>query len=326
MSNLDKIWKEFKTNKSKDTLTSNEDTLTSNEDTLINPSVRQGIFNDQCKSCTNCFGENLHTNYLDLICYDCGLVISSNYVTNCSSFETVPEAIQKKKFTNYNNKISKMQDWYMWTNDEKNIYKLKMYVKNLCQRLKISEYLNEQIVNIVTMVMDTIKRNDGTKRARVKDGIIVICIYYVSKDTITPYSYMDMAKRLDLDIKYVTRAERLILELLNSKKLNLSKSVVLDTQKPYDYIINTIKSKNLNIDNQILEHTQSLITICEDNDILLDHTPLSVGVSCFYYILKSNNIDIDLKMFSELYDLSVVTVVKTYNKLKVYEKQITNML
>ena len=326
MSNLDKIWKEFKTNKSKDTLTSNEDTLTSNEDTLINPSVRQGIFNDQCKSCTNCFGENLHTNYLDLICYDCGLVISSNYVTNCSSFETVPEAIPKKKFTNYNNKISKMQDWYMWTNDEKNIYKLKMYVKNLCQRLKISEYLNEQIVNIVTMVMDTIKRNDGTKRARVKDGIIVICIYYVSKDTITPYSYMDMAKRLDLDIKYVTRAERLILELLNSKKLNLSKSVVLDTQKPYDYIINTIKSKNLNIDNQILEHTQSLITICEDNDILLDHTPLSVGVSCFYYILKSNNIDIDLKMFSELYDLSVVTVVKTYNKLKVYEKQITNML
>lgn len=309
MSNLDKIWKEFKTNKSKDTLTSNE-----------------GIFNDQCKSCTNCFGENLHTNYLDLICYDCGLVISSNYVTNCSSFETVPEAIPKKKFTNHNNKISKMQDWYMWTNDEKNIYKLKMYVKNLCQRLKISEYLIDQIVNVVTMVMDTIKRNDGTKRARVKDGIIVICIYYVSKDTITPYSYMDMAKRLDLDIKYVTRAERLILELLNSKKLNLSKSVVLDTQKPYDYIINTIKSKNLNIDNQILEHTQSLIAICEDNDILLDHTPLSVGVSCFYYILKSNNIDIDLKLFSELYDLSVVTVVKTYNKLKVYEKQITNML
>lgn len=219
-----------------------------------------------------------------------------------------------------------MQDWYMWTNDEKNIYKLKMYVKNLCQRLKISEYLIDQIVNVVTMVMDTIKRNDGTKRARVKDGIIVICIYYVSKDTITPYSYMDMAKRLDLDIKYVTRAERLILELLNSKKLNLSKSLVLDTQKPYDYIINTIKSKNLNIDNQILEHTQSLIAICEDNDILLDHTPLSVGVSCFYYILKSNNIDIDLKLFSELYDLSVVTVVKTYNKLKVYEKQITNML
>jgi len=75
-----------------------------------------------------------------------------------------------------------------------------------------------------------------------------------------------------------------------------------------------------------LEHTQSLITICEDNDILLDHTPLSVGVSCFYYILKLNNIDIDLKIFSELYDLSVVTVVKTYNKLKVYEKQISNML
>jgi transcription initiation factor TFIIIB Brf1 subunit/transcription initiation factor TFIIB len=304
MSNLDKIWKEFENNKNKNT----------------------NCKNDQYKSCTNCLGENVHTNYLDLICHDCGLVISSNYVTNCTSFETVPETIPKKKFSNYNNKINKMQDWYMWTNDEKNIYKLKMYVKNLCKDLKISEYLIDQIVDVVIMVMETIKKNDGTKRARVKDGIIVICIYYVSKDTVTPYSYMDMAKRLDLDIKYVTRAERLILELINSKKLNLSKSVVLDTQKPYDYIINTIKSKNLNIDNQILEHTRSLITICEDNDILLDHTPLSVGVSCFYYILKLNNLDIDLKMFSELYDLSVVTVVKTYNKLKVYEKQISELL
>jgi len=268
MSNLDKIWKEFKTNKSKDTLTSNEGTLTSNEDTLTsnedtltsnedtltsnedtltsNLMSNENFVKDQ-KSCKNCFGENLHTNYLDLICYDCGLVISSNYVTNCSSFETVPEAIPKKKYSNnYNKKISKMQDWYMWTNDEKNIYKLKTYVKNLCKDLKISEYLIEEIVNVVTMVMDTIKRNDGTKRARVKDGILVICIYYVSKDTVTPYSYMDMAKRLDLDIKYVTRAERLILELVNSKKLNLSKSVVLDTQKPYEYIINTIKSKIYN--------------------------------------------------------------------------------
>ena len=159
-SNLDKIWKEFKTDKSKD----------------------KGIYkNDQYKSCTNCFGENLHTNYLDLICYDCGLVISSNYVTNCSSFETVPEAIPKKKYSNnYNKKISKMQDWYMWTNDEKNIYKLKTYVKNLCKDLKISEYLIEEIVNVVTMVMDTIKRNDGTKRARVKDGILVKTKAFIS--------------------------------------------------------------------------------------------------------------------------------------------------
>ena len=53
--------------------------------------------------------------------------------------------------------------------------------------------------------------------------VFVICIYYVTKNTNTPFSYMDMAKRLNLDIKYVTRAERMILELVNSKKLNLNK-------------------------------------------------------------------------------------------------------
>jgi len=42
--------------------------------------------------------------------------------------------------------------------------------------------------------------------------------------------------------------------------------------------------------------------------------------------LQRRDIDIDLKIFSDLYDLSVVTVVKTYNKLRVYDKQINKML
>lgn len=305
MTDLDEIWKELE----KDNLNKK----------------RCYTKNEQYSLCKNCKSENLNINGVNLICYDCGLVISENHISTHQSFELQPEVVQKRCFNNYS-RINKMQEWYMWSNDEKNIYKLKTYVKSLCQRLKITEILIDRIVDTVVMVMESIKRNDGTKRARVKDGIIVICIYYVSKDTSYPHSYMDMAKRLDLDIKYVTRAERIILELINSKKLNLKKSIVLDTLKPFDYITNTIKSKNLNINNDILKDTQTLISICEDNDLLLDHTPLSVGVCCFYYILNLNNIDINLKMFSELYDLSVVTVIKTFNKLKEYEKQIAKLL
>ena len=102
--------------------------------------------------------------------------------------------------------------------------------------------------------------------------------------------------------------------------------LVLKTQKPFDYVITTINKNNLKISNDILNKVQILISLCEDNDLLLDHTPLSVGVSCFYYILKLENIDIDLKIFSELYNLSVVTVVKTYNKLKIYNDKIIKYL
>ena len=180
-------------------------------------------------------------------------------------------------------KINKMQDWYMWTNNEKNEYKLKLCVQDLCKRLKIAECLVGSIVDTVILVINAIKNNDGTKRARVKHGIILVCIHYVSKDTSTPYSYSELTKRLNLDIKYVTRAEGMILELINSKKLNLDKGLVLRNLKPFDYVINTIKQKYIKINPEILERVKCLIEICEDNDLLLDHTPLSVGVCCFYY-------------------------------------------
>lgn len=303
--NIDLLWKEF-----------------DSANTLNVQQTKSVVQNNQC---TNCLGEIL--GYVDnnYVCMECGLVIDEDRLnTNCS-FESVQQTVSIKS-SNTNSRLSKMQEWYMWTNEEKNTYKLKVYVRNLCIKLNIAECLVENICNIVIMVMDSIKRNDGTKRARVKDGIIVSCIHYVSKDTSIPYSYIDMAKTLNLDIKYVTRADKLILELINCKKLNMNKSLILDTMKPYDYVINTIQKYNIKIDNKVLLDVKTVIEICEDNDVLLDHTPLSIGVCCFYYILQLRNIEIDLKVFSDLYDLSVVTVVKTYNKLKIHDKQIQNLL
>lgn len=278
--------------------------------------------------CYNCNSINLHTDNYQIICFDCGLILGDDRIISEQNFEstTLNSNQHHAKSKGYGNKLTKMQEWYMWSNDEKNTYKLKIYIKKLCDKLQIPDYLLESINSTCTMVLDCIKKTDGTKRAKVKDGILVICIYYVTKDTHTPFSYITMAKQLDLNIKYVTRAERLILELVNSKRLNLDKRIILDTKKPYDYIQETIHKYNMKISEDILKLVKVLIDICEDNDLLLDHTPLSIGVSCFYYILKLKTIDIDLKIFSDFYNLSMVTVTKTYNKLKIYETKINNYL
>lgn len=279
--------------------------------------------------CTNCKSTNLIKEE-QVICKDCGLVLDNCQISYKINYDIYNEqntvtVKYKNNFAN-SNKMLKMQEWYMWTNEEKNIYKLKTYVQNLCAKLNIVENIINYIVETTIVVMDCIKKHDGTKRARVKDGIIIMCIHYVTKDTNTPYSYLNLAKELNLDIKYVTKAERMILELINCKKLKLDKNLVLKTQKPFDYIINTVNKHKLDISNDILNKVQILISICEDNDLLLDHTPLSVGVSCFYYILKLYDIEIDLKIFSELYNLSIVTIVKTYNKLKVYDDKIIKII
>lgn len=272
--------------------------------------------------CQGCKSDKLSMFSHEIVCSDCGLV-NNKYISNSQSnlpFET-HETPTRSSYSTCNLKLKKMQEWYMWTNDEKNEYKLVNYTKALCSKLEVNEGLTHPICGTVVEVMNVIKKHDGTKRARVKDGIILTCIQYVSKNGVngTYISAIDLARKMDLDIKYVTKAEKIILELLANKKLKLDKKNMLETQHPYEYVLTVVQKKSLKIPSMILKQVEELINICEKNDLLLDHTPLSIGVCCFYYVLKANEIELYVKVFSELYDLSVVTVIKTYKKLKKYD-------
>ena len=266
------------------------------------------------KVCKQCHKNDIVLYQNESICSHCGLVIHSFLDTSCVSYEN--EVAHTFNKTAKNDKMKKMQDWYMWTNEEKNAYKLAVYTKSLCKTLNITETFQQLIADTVIEVMTIIRKHDGTKRARVKDGIILCCIQYVTKTLQQELSAIALAKKMNLDIKYVTRAEKIILELINSKKLHLNKSSILETKDPFSYVMDVINKKSIKVSDDILIKISNLIDYCQANDLLLDHTPLSIGVCCFYYVLKLNDMQIDMKVFSELYDLSIVTVIKTHNKLK----------
>jgi transcription initiation factor TFIIIB Brf1 subunit/transcription initiation factor TFIIB len=290
-----------------------------NESSEINSSRQIPIKN----ICSSCYCETYEN-----VCNNCGFVIRNEHEFSNYSFEEPPKTVRTSGAPS-NNRLLKMQEWMMWTNDEKNEYKLNKYTKELCDKLHIQENVVGSVCNLVSQVMTAIKNGcDGPKRSRVKDGIIIVCIYYMTKNTAQPYSYMDMAKNIDLNMKYISKADKIIMEMINSGKLKLSNDFVnnlFKTEKPIDYVTKIIEKYEMNVNPQLLNQVSELIKICEDNDILLDHTPLSIGVSCFYYILDLNNIDINIKLFSEIYDLSIVTVTKTFNKLKQYKTSLEKM-
>jgi transcription initiation factor TFIIIB Brf1 subunit/transcription initiation factor TFIIB len=296
--------------------------------------------------CKNCNSQDIIYSVDDVICSNCGIILheyftTSSYYSNQTNGDShsgnngnKENHYRGEKYGSFSSRIQKLQNWCRWTNDEKNQYKLSNYTKSLCNKLNISDFVIQSICNTVNIVMNAIKQYNGTKRARVKDGIILVCIQYVlneysqSSDRYSDYSYgktaVSMAKELNLEIKYITRAEKLILELLNNHKLNLNENIIHSTKTPYNFINDVVNKYNIKISENILSQVCDLIKICDDNDLLLDHTPLSIGVCCFYYVLKSNNISVDLKLFSDLYNLSIVTVSKTYNKLIGFSNIIEN--
>lgn len=304
---INQIWKELDNYNEVNNKQESQDTQNIQNEIKINTII-----------CNNCNSENILENTYEITCDNCGLVLKSDFCVNSQSF-VISEPI-KKTYSNIKSaKLKKMQDWYMWSNDEKAQYKLSLYTKNICEKLELPEFMYENICQIVQKVMDAIKKQDGTKRARVKDGIILVCIQYVYNhvnDVIHKPTAIELAKKINLDVKYITKAEKIVLELINMIPNILNKTVILDIKKPMDYVNHVNIKYNLQIPNTILTKVEYLIFKCEQKDILLDHTPLSIGVCCLYYILKINNIEIDLKLFSNIYNLSVVTVMKTYNKLK----------
>ena len=289
--------------------------------------------------CSHCGSDQLDVlNDFKITCFSCG--VTSTFATDDASFNTVSaksgefgvqEISQRycKKTTKELCKLQKRLAWSHYTNEEKNEYKLKLYIDELCERIGISEGLVVQIKNTVVQVMNIIKSTDGTKRARVKDGIILVCIEYVGKRNNVTLSATKLGKSIGIDIKYITRAESILLELLHTKKLTLDKDILLSTRTPYDYVEDIVRKQRLSIPCSVLDTVKHVIDICERHELLLDHTPLSIGVCSFYYVLTElvePAEDIDIHEFSQMYDLSIVTVTKTTAKLKQHGKFIRELL
>jgi hypothetical protein len=270
------------------------------------------------------------------VCYNCGHVSGeqeySNYI-----FEQVPEISSNKP--SKTSKISKMQNWLMWSDNEKKEYKIKMYTTDFCKLLDINPIITVYSIDFVLQIMNSIKDNyNGSKRSRVKNSIVLMCIFYISKNNDGQYNYTEMVKKFNKTItnplylittKYISKANKIILDIVNNSNFKISndlKNTILSIDKPIDYLHKLIKKYNLIISDNILNQTIELLDICNDNDLINDSTLLSISAGCFYYILEINNISIDLNALSDIYNISTATITKIYKRLYEYDSKLKNLL
>lgn len=284
--------------------------------------------------CVNCN----HIEYdTDHVCTNCGLMNNNdkiydnniNYDTNTEM--TVLNYPKKKYNYDKNNHLCKMKTWYENTSEEKNEYKLLLYTKKICNSLEINSYI-DYICDLVNKVLKCIKLNDGTKRSRVKDGIIVVCIYYTyKKHNLQNYTFtlQNIAKKLDLNIKYISKAEITILELINKKKISMDRNILLNIDTSLNILPDIKLQFRLYFDHSkskacfglvrseidvLFKELESLLKYYENNELFNNHTPFSITVGCLYYLLKQKY-DSDIILLSNVYNISHITILKIYKHL-----------
>jgi hypothetical protein len=284
------------------------------------------------KKSSNC--EHLERN--EIACLNCGLVLETQPEFDNFIYE---HPIENKSRSMPFHRLTKLQERISWSKEEKTEYKLKKYVREFCEQLSIYPNLIDSIAHLVNGVLEKIKeKNDGSKRSRVKDAIIINCICYICKD----YDPIYLAKRANINSKYISKADRILLDINLSDIYNVS-NVSRVPNASHSHVSNASNvshasnasnvSRVRQLRNDFLTKTNTsgdfeeklviLMEIVDDNK-LLPHDSLCSTI-CFYYLIIQTTL-VDLNTFCEHFKINASYLVKSFNKLVKVQEKINNLL
>jgi hypothetical protein len=255
--------------------------------------------------------EHLERN--EIACTDCGLVLENQPEFDNFMYE---QPIENRTRSMPFNRLTQLQDWISWTKEEKTEYKLKKYVREFCQKLSIYPNIIDTIAHLVNRVLETIKeKNDGSKRSRIKDAIIINCICYTCKD----YDPSYLAKRANIESKYLSKADRILLDLnLNCPQTNNHQT----NNQLQLQLRNAFLKKCNNNESDLEKKLVILMEIVDDNKLL---NVSETSTVCFYYLLMQKTL-VDLASFSEHFKINPSHLTKSFNKLAKVQEKINQIL
>jgi len=242
----------------------------------------------------------------DLVCTNCGICTNDvNYGEPSFNQEIAIKRGSKKE--------PRLVKWLEYTKEEKKIYKQSIYIRQVCDNFDLDTFTIESSVSVVTKVLQILKNQNEGKRSKLKDAIVTNCIYYINKQVGKNYqSYLDLGKKINLDTKSLTKANKLLLSI--AEKVPELKMTSIET--PMDVISCVTHNENVCFPEEILKTTEKLVFVLEKFDIICDHTPLSIASACLFYVLEKYKLDVQPKDFCNVFGISVVTMNKTISKMK----------
>lgn len=142
-----------------------------------------------------------------------------------------------------------------------------------------------------------------------KEGLIASCIYHSCIINNVPRSSKEIAAMFNISPVVLNRGNARFQTLL---KINVASS------GPHDFI-SRFGSK-LSMKRQDIENCKQLVTFLEKYDIISDNSPTSLAAGILYYYSISENLGFTKKQFSNVCNVSEVTIVKNYKIISKYKE------
>lgn len=293
------------------------------------------------KGCINCKSTNLtknNSNYF-YVCKDCG-VINKEYLNENPKFNTdrttnssygcpsnyfYPKSalgtkIKSRKYC----KLGMLQRQGQMPYKERSLLDVLSKIQKKCKKYYITQIVIDNAKILYKKISDC-KHKKGKSKGKTiiircinRRSLIAACVFYGCKLQNEPRSPKEIADIFDLEIKHVNRGCRKFLEFINP---NLLFHQIRCSQSS-DFIDRF--SKKLKIKDEIITKAKNVAINIHKLDIASTHEPPSVAAGSLLLVSNIYKLNLKKQDISNVFDISDVTISKTYRKIWPYHKIIIN--
>ena len=210
---------------------------------------------------------------------------------------------------NKNNKIALYQKWNSMPYKERSKFKVFNEINTKCQKGNLPPIISNTANSLYSAISDT-KISRGNNRK----GIIAACVYNACKECNVPRSIKELSDIFDIDPKILTKGCKNYTEISRINKNNVDRIQNSRSINLNDFIERFCY--NLNLDKEDTNIIIKISTMCINEKIIYDNTPMAMACGCIYTYIKLKNKDINKKCIAENCKISEVTINKCYKKIE----------
>jgi transcription initiation factor TFIIB len=305
-----------------------------------------------CISCktTNDVIEDAERGYT--VCSNCGLVLNEMLDSNpewksytdsdkpdssrCSYTASffLPQSSMGTMIGGYPGSYSRVKTLHMWSSMPHRERTLNYSLKEIqykCKRGKIPKCVEDEAKILYKYISECkyTKRNhrSGTPtnpdkyiilKGATKNSLIAACIFHSSKKNGHTVSLKELTTICEITSYDVTRGRKLFLKLMKYMKMKYT----INQSKPEHFVQRF--GKYLSIPQEYIDKAITIVQNAQQLHLASTHTPPSLAASSIVLMIRTNKLNIPMKVVVSKCDVSEPTIEKACNKMKEYIKILTN--
>jgi transcription initiation factor TFIIB len=289
------------------------------------------------KYCKNCKSDNLVIDNTRgcCICVDCAVIneefldegpdIISNENENAtsrygapSSFFFPKSSLGTKIVSKGYNRLSILDRQSQMPYKEKSLMDVLDNIQMKCK----TYFITQTIIDSAKILYKKISESVHTTGKRAGKNIIMRCInrrsmiaaclFHACKLQKEMRSPKEIADIYDLEVKHVNKGYRRFCDIIDTNTLysQAKSSQSVDFIERY--------AKRLNVDKQYIHIMKDVSINIHNLNLASTHEPPSVAAGCILLVAQYYNIQINKKKISEIFNISDVTISKTFRKIWPY--------